>query len=145
MDSVLGGSARGRYTNLELLGRGGMASVYRARDGVHGHNVALKALRIEASTRHREERIAQFHREYRTLAEIAHPRVIQVFDFGVDAEGSYYTMELLDGADLSVRAPLPWREACSLLRDVSSSLALLHSRGYVHRDVSPLNVRCTAD
>ena len=54
-------------------------------------------------------------------------------------------MELLDGGDLRERAPLPWREACALLCDVCSSLALLHSRRLVHRDVSPRNVRCTAD
>ena len=127
----MGESERGRYTDLELLGRGGMASVYRARDTLLDRKVALKALRIDATTSHREERIAQFHCEYRTLAEIAHPRVIQVYDYGVDADAPYYTMELLDGGDLSSRAPLPWREACALLRDVCSSLALLHSRGFV--------------
>jgi tRNA A-37 threonylcarbamoyl transferase component Bud32 len=138
-------SSRGRFLDLQLLGQGGMASVYRARDSANGRKLALKALRIDSSTRHREERIAQFHREYRTLVEIAHPRVIQVYDYGIDADGPYYTMKLLDGADLSALAPLPWRDACALLRDVCSSLALLHSRGYLHRDVSPLNVRCTAD
>ena len=53
-------------------------------------------------------------------------------------------MELLDGQDLRELAPLPWREACALLRDVASSLALLHARRLLHRDVSPRNVRCTA-
>jgi serine/threonine-protein kinase len=134
-----------RYQDIELLGRGGMGAVYRAHDAIRGRTIALKRLLIDAETKHREERIALFHREYRTLAELKHPRMIEVFDYGIDAEGPYYTMELLDGADLSGKAPLPWREACSLARDVCSSLALLHSRGYVHRDVSPLNVRCTED
>jgi hypothetical protein len=137
--------APGRYRDIELLGRGGMGAVYRAEDTVRGHVVALKRLQIDAETKHREERIALFHREYRILVELSHPCVIEVFDYGVDAQGPYYTMELLDGADLSARSPLPWREACSLARDVCSSLALLHSRGYVHRDVSPLNVRCTSN
>lgn len=122
-----------------------MGTVYRADDTVRGCTVALKRVSIRTETKHREELIAMFHREYRTLAELKHPRVIQVFDYGGDAEGPYYTMELLDGVDLSRQAPVPWRRACSLLRDVCSSLALLHSRGYVHRDVSPVNVRCTSD
>lgn len=127
------------------MGRGGVGDVYRAFDPVRQRLVALKTLRLDAETRHREERIAQFHREYRTLAEFSHPSTIRVFDYGVDALGPYYTMELLDGEDLSARVPRPWREACSLGRDVCSSLALLHARGYLHRDVSPLNVRCTGD
>ncbi|HKP59953.1 MAG TPA: protein kinase [Polyangiales bacterium] len=137
--------SRGRFEDLELLGRGGMGAVFRARDSANGRSVALKALQLAPDERHREQLIAHFHREYRTLAELDHPRVIQVFDYGADAEGPYYTMELLDGTDLSRCAPLPWRQACSLARDVCSSLALLHSRGYVHRDVSPPNVRCTSD
>ena len=54
-------------------------------------------------------------------------------------------MELLDGGDLRDRSPLPFREACALIFDVCSSLALLHSRRLVHRDISPRNVRCTRD
>jgi hypothetical protein len=134
----------GRYRDFALLGRGGMGAVYSAYDTVRQQPVALKRLLVDANTRHREERITLFHSEYRTLAELDHPCVIAVYDYGVDAEGPYYTMELLSGSDLSGKAR-PWREACSLVRDVCSSLALLHSRGYVHRDVSPLNVRCTQD
>jgi hypothetical protein len=121
-----------------------MGAVYSAYDAVRDHPIALKRLLVETNTRHRDERIALFHGEYRTLAEIDHPCVITVYDYGLDAEGPYYTMELLSGSDLSGKARA-WREACSLVRDVCSSLALLHSRGYVHRDVSPLNVRCTQD
>ncbi|HEX4353251.1 MAG TPA: protein kinase, partial [Polyangiales bacterium] len=132
-----------RYESVELLGRGGMGAVYRCFDSVRAQVVALKRLALDPETRHREERIALFHREYRTLAELKHPCVIDVFDYGVDAEGPYYTMELLDGADVASKAPMAAGTACSLARDICSSLALLHSRGYVHRDVSPLNVRCT--
>jgi serine/threonine-protein kinase len=138
-------AASARYESLEPIGRGGMGTVYRAYDTGREHLVALKRLRLDAETKHREERIQLFHREYRTLADLNHPRVIEVFDYGVDDDGPYYTMELLDGVDLSSKAPAPWRNACSLVRDVCSSLALLHSRGFVHRDVSPLNVRCTED
>jgi Protein kinase domain/AAA ATPase domain len=132
-----------RYTNITPIRRGGMGAVYKAFDNVRGHLVAIKRLHLQADA-YGDERTALFHLEYRTLAELAHPCVIEVYDYGVDAEGPFYTMELLDGSDLPANAPMRWQDACSVLRDVSSSLALLHSRSYVHRDVSPLNVRCTS-
>ena len=86
-----------------------------------------------------------FEREFHTLSELAHPRIVEVYDYGVDGEGAYYTMELLGGNDLRALGKVPWRRACELLRDVASSLAILHSRRLIHNDVSPRNVRCTAD
>jgi len=80
-----------------------------------------------------------------SLSQLAHPRIIEVYDYGLERRSPYYTMELLDGEDLRERGKLPWREACALLRDVASSLAIIHSRGLVHRDVSARNVRCTSD
>ncbi|MFI5308459.1 MAG: AAA family ATPase, partial [Polyangiales bacterium] len=79
------------------------------------------------------------------LSQLAHPRIIEVYEYGVDAAGAYYTMELLGGQDLRALEKIEWRKACELLRDVASSLALLHSRRLVHCDVSPRNVRCTID
>jgi serine/threonine protein kinase len=88
---------------------------------------------------------ALFEREFYTLAQLSHPSVIEVYDFGVDDAGPFYTMELLEGGDLSTRAPLAFGAACALMMQVCSSLALLHSRRLVHRDISPRNVRCTRD
>ncbi|HET8933435.1 MAG TPA: serine/threonine-protein kinase [Polyangiales bacterium] len=84
-------------------------------------------------------------REYHALSELRHPRIIEVYDYGVDAGVPYYTMELLDGEDLAKVSPLPYRDACRYLRDVASSLALLHARRLLHRDVSPRNGRRTSD
>jgi hypothetical protein len=135
-----------RYELHEVLGRGGMASVYRATDLSNGRQVALKQLTIAATAPEHAHVAALFEREFHTLAQLRHPRVIAVYDYGLNGElGPYYTMELLDGGDLRDRAPLPWREVCALLFDVCSSLALLHSRRLLHRDVSPRNVRCTHD
>ncbi|HEX3593546.1 MAG TPA: protein kinase, partial [Polyangiaceae bacterium] len=86
-----------------------------------------------------------FEREFFTLSHLRHPRIVSVHDYGVDDVGPYYAMELLDGGDLVGQAPVEWRRACALSRDVCSALALLHSRRLVHRDVSPRNVRCTRD
>ncbi|MDD9969130.1 MAG: protein kinase, partial [Myxococcales bacterium] len=130
-----------RYDVHGVLGNGGMGAVYRVTDRHRDCTVALKRLRIEEGQSRKEERVALFHREFRTLAELEHPRVIHVYDYGIDDLGPYYTMELLDGADLREEVPISWRRACLLMRDVCSCLALLHSRGFVHRDVSPLNVR----
>jgi hypothetical protein len=134
-----------RYALGNPLGQGGMASVHEAVDVATGRRVALKRLRAEADTRRRVRNEELFQREYHTLAQLAHPRIVEVHDYGVDADGAYYTMELLDGGDLQQLAPLPWRTACSIARDVASALSLLHSRRLVHRDVSPRNVRRSPD
>jgi tetratricopeptide (TPR) repeat protein len=121
-----------------------MASVYRVRDTRTGKPVALKRSGTRAASKTHRRRVI-LEREYQILAQLTHPRIIDVYDYGVDTDGPYYTMELLDGADLDKSGPLPWREACAVLRDIASSLAILHSRGVIHRDVSARNVRRTAD
>jgi serine/threonine-protein kinase len=134
-----------RYRVDALLGRGGMATVYRVTDAATGRQMALKQLAMPQEPSRRSEMVALFEREFHALAQLSHPQVIEVYDYGVDETGPYYTMELLDGGDLRSRAPLPWRQACSLLCGVGSSLALIHSRRLVHRDVSPANIWCTRE
>jgi hypothetical protein len=133
-----------RYEIHGVLGRGGMACVYLATDSVSGRKVALKELQL-AANQDRAAITALFEREFHTLSQLTHPRVIAVYDYGVSSRGPYYTMELLDGGDLREQTPVPWRRACALLFDVCSSLALLHSRRLLHRDISPRNIRCTRD
>ena len=133
-----------RYEVRALLGRGGMASVYRVLDRTSDGEIALKQLHVTGNSQQAIV-VALFEREFHTLAQLHHPSVITVYDYGFGADGAYYTMELLDGGDLRERAPVPWREACALFFDVCSSLALLHSRRLLHRDVSPRNIRCTLD
>jgi hypothetical protein len=131
------------YHVLGQLGRGGMAVVYRVRDSARNVELALKQLTIPASSPQFAEVSSLFEREYYTLAELSHPSVIEVYDFGLDEAGPYYTMELLDGGDLTELAPLPYELACALMVQVCSSLSLLHARRLVHRDVTPRNVRRT--
>ncbi len=135
-------SIGGRFTVDARLGRGGMAEVYRVRDG-NGRALALKRLLPTRSARQRAQVTELFEQEFHTLAQLAHPRIVRVDDYVGDSELPYYTMELLEGEDLRQRSPLPWRELCSLLCDVCSALSLLHSRRLVHRDLTPANVHCT--
>jgi hypothetical protein len=129
-----------RYVELEQLGHGGMGSVHRVHDRDGGRCLALKRLNTSRS-RNPAGLTEMFHQEFRTLSRLRHPHVVEVYDFGVDPRGPYYTMEWLDGEDLQALAPLPWREVCVLGRDICSALALLHSRRLIHRDASPRNIK----
>lgn len=131
----------GRFRIESELARGGMATVFAAFDTAHARSVALK--RLEP---HAPQRVATlFEREFYVLSSLRHPRIVEVYEFGIDAIGPFYTMELLAGADLRDLAPLPPTAACRYVRDVASSLALLHARRLLHRDVSPRNVRTLPD
>jgi tetratricopeptide (TPR) repeat protein len=137
------GLIAGRYEVQAVVGRGGMGAVYRVRDQCTDRELALKRLHVRS--RRKNQLLAHFEREFLTLAQLRHPRIIEVHDYGVDSAGAYYTMELLSGQDLRAVAPVPWRVACNYLREVATSLALLHARGLVHRDVTPQNVRVGED
>jgi hypothetical protein len=134
-----------RYQIQALLGHGGMARVFRVLDSVTDRQLALKQLTQKGEHDERVDAVALFENEFHVLSQLNHPCVIKVYDYGVCRSGPYYTMELLDGGDLRERAPLPWREACRFFFGICSSLALLHSRRLIHRDISPRNIRCTQD
>jgi tetratricopeptide (TPR) repeat protein len=129
---------------LERLASGGMGTVYRVLDRVAGEERVLKRMQVQEGARARYF-LEAFEREYQVLRTLDHPRIIRAFDYGIDDEGPYYTMELLDGNDLRRTAPTPYKTACSRLRDVATSLVLLHARRLLHRDLSPGNVRLTSD
>jgi serine/threonine-protein kinase len=124
----------GRYRILRLLGEGGMGVVYEVRDEATGQRLALKRIHGHISNR------TLFEREYRTLASLHHPGIVKVFDYGVEEAGAFYTMELLEGTDLSNAAPMPWREVCGCLRECASILGVLHAHRLVHRDLNPRNI-----
>lgn len=141
LDAVRSETA-GRYRLGRQLAEGGMGTILLAFDSFARREVAYKRLRV-ANESARPRVTALFEREYNTLSQLAHPNIVEVYDYGLDAEGPYYTMELLAGEDLAAAAPLGISEACRLLRDVASALALLHARRVLHRDVTPANVRLT--
>jgi hypothetical protein len=129
----------------KILGQGGMAVVYQVLDKLTGKTLALKQLAVTGSIKTHESRAGLFEYEFHTLAQMSHPRIIEVYNYGKDDAVPYYTMELLDGGDLKELAPLPWKRACALMIDACSALGLIHSRRQVHRDLTPRNVRCTRD
>jgi serine/threonine-protein kinase len=130
----------GRYEIGEIIGRGGMGSVYAARDPRHSRDVAIKVLDADNAM---PDARTRFLREIRVTAGLTHPGIIPVFDSG-DAEGLlYYVMPLLRGESLRQRLAhqaLSPTEACALIADVADALDLAHRHGVVHRDVKPENI-----
>ena len=117
-----------------------MGAVFRGIDPSTKKRVAIKRLLSN------EPRLVQmFEREFHALRSLQHPRIIEVYEYGQTPEGAYYSMELLDGADLRELTPLHFTRACGYLRDVGLSLGLIHARRMLHRDLSPRNVRVTSD
>jgi serine/threonine protein kinase/tetratricopeptide (TPR) repeat protein len=131
----------GRYRIEKQLGRGGAASVYKALDLASGKPVALKRLAENASAR----LASLFELEYHTLSTVKHKNIVEVYDYGSDALGPYYVMELLEGQDLSHFRRLDWQSAARHACEVASALSVLHARRLVHRDVSARNVWCVPD
>jgi tRNA A-37 threonylcarbamoyl transferase component Bud32 len=132
-----------RYTLLEVLGDGGMARVYLARDNVLDREVALKVLRDQHALD--EALVERFRREARNAAALNHPNIVQVYDQGRDDDGTYYiAMEYVPGGTLKDRmareGPLAPREAAGVASRVAVALEVAHGRGIVHRDIKPQNV-----
>lgn len=119
-----------------------MATVYEVVDTATGRQLALKRLHDQGDVAKRQRIIELFEREFHTLSHLAHPHVVEAYDYGVDERGPYYTMELLEGGEISQIVPVPWQRACEIARDICSALSLVHSRRLVYRDLNPRNVRC---
>ncbi len=134
-----------RYQVTNTLGKGGMAVVYQVIDNSTNRKLALKQLLAKKEKDRWDHAAAHFEHEFHALCQLSHPKIVQVYEYGVGVDGPYYTMELLDGGDLRERSPLPWIQVCEILRDICSALSLLHSRRLIHRDVSTRNIRCTKD
>jgi eukaryotic-like serine/threonine-protein kinase len=140
----------GSYHLVELLGRGGMGEVWRAEHRLLARGAAIKLIRPEllgaSSEADARTMLRRFEREAQATASLSSPHTIRVFDFGVagDRTTFYYVMELLAGRDLETLVrefgPVPADRMLFLLRQICHSLADAHSRGLVHRDVTPANI-----
>jgi serine/threonine-protein kinase len=136
-----------RYELEELVGTGGMSSVYRARDQLLERLVALKVLHPHYSDD--AEYVERFRREARSVAQLSHPHIVTVIDRGEDDGQQYIVFEYVDGENLKQflerTGPLPTRRAVELALEIADALAFAHEHGLVHRDVKPQNVLLTPD
>jgi len=137
----------GRYELTHLIARGGMAQVFRARDRLLDRPVAIKVLFPELSVD--RAFVERFRREAQAAANLSHPNIVPVFDWGEDGGTYFIVMEFIDGQPLSalMRAsgPLPPRQVAEIGTHVAAALAYAHRHGVVHRDVKPGNVLLTSD
>jgi serine/threonine protein kinase len=135
------GPFAGRYTIERELGRGGMATVYRARDLRHDRAVALKVLHPELAASMGGERFA---REIRLLAGLHHPHILPLFDSGEHDGAVFYVVPCMEGESLRQRLDrerqLPLEDALRITREVAGALDHAHRRGVIHRDIKPENI-----
>jgi tRNA A-37 threonylcarbamoyl transferase component Bud32 len=134
------------YTLLEVIGHGGMATVYRANQERLDRTVAIKVL--SENLAHSTEFMERFRREARTAANMRHPNVITVHDFGEDERGvPYLVLEYIEGPTLAdlMDAGLDDARIPDLLDQIAAGLDYAHARGVVHRDIKPGNVLFTDD
>ena len=132
----------GRFEVVRLLGRGGMGEVHLCRDTKVGREVAIKFLRLDLVAD--APLLERFRREARAVGQLAHAHIVTLYDYEVDASGTYLVMELLRGVDLAahVRAngPLAPAEVRRIALQVLDALEYAHARQIVHRDIKPSNL-----
>jgi serine/threonine protein kinase len=141
-DELLPGTAVGDYDIEGEIGHGGMGVVYRATHPVIGKQAAIKVLRRDMAKN--RDTVERFIQEARSVNQIGHPNIVDIFAFGTLADGRpYLMMDLLGGESLRARlrrGPLHLSEAASVLDEVAFALAATHAKGIVHRDLKPDNV-----
>jgi serine/threonine-protein kinase len=144
---VVGDVVGERYELEELVGTGGMSSVYRAHDRLLDRKVALKVLHSHYGDD--GEYVERFRREARAVARLSHPNIVTVIDRGEEDGRQFIVFEYVDGQNLKAlvdrSGALPIATALSLAHQIARGLAFAHSRGIVHRDVKPQNVLMNGD
>lgn len=138
---------KGKFEIIKLIGKGGMASVYKARQLNLNRIIALKV--IHPNLIYDQEFVDRFLLEARVCASLSHPNIISIYDFG-EAQGIYYiAMELLEGNDIAAliqkKKKLRPQTATDYLAPIAHALLYMHNRGYMHRDVKSSNIFITND
>jgi eukaryotic-like serine/threonine-protein kinase len=144
---VVGTTIAGRYELEEVVGHGGMSSVFKAHDSLLERNVALKVLHEQYNED--EDFVERFKREARSVAQLQHPNIVTVIDRGEEDGRQYIVFEYIDGENLKEftvrKGRLEVREALEIAIEVAQALAFAHEHGLVHRDVKPQNVLLNGD
>jgi len=139
--ALIGAVLADRYAVQEVIGQGGMATVYQALDSRHDRRVALKVFHSDLAATVGEDR---FLREIRITAGLNHPHILPLLDSGVSEGVLYYVMPRVTGGSLrdllASGAEIPLEAAVRIAREVASALDYAHSRGVVHRDIKPENI-----
>ncbi|MBD1379999.1 Stk1 family PASTA domain-containing Ser/Thr kinase [Metabacillus arenae] len=139
---LVGKRLHGRYKIQEVIGGGGMANVYLARDVILEREVAVKVLRFDFAND--EEFIRRFRREAQSATSLAHPNIVSIYDVGEEEDIYYIVMEYVEGQTLKQyiqqNAPLHPREALNIIEQIVSAIAHAHENQIVHRDIKPHNI-----
>jgi len=142
----IGQIVKERYEILQVLGEGGMAFVYKARDTQLERFVAIKTLKPNYVNQ--ETFVDRFKREAKTAANLNHPNIVQIFDWGIEEE-PYFVMEYIEGETLtsiiSKNKTISLSDILFIGAQVSSGLHAAHQKGLVHRDIKPGNIMITPD
>ena len=140
--SLSPGQMLAHYEILELIGKGGMGEVYRARDTKLGREVAIKVLPEEFAQD--KDRVARFEREARLLASLNHPHIATLHGFEESDGQQFLVMELVEGETLAERiaaGPIPIHETLPLFKQIAEGLEAAHEKGVIHRDLKPANIK----
>src|SRR6185437_8104602 len=136
-----------RYELEELVGHGGMSSVYRAHDSLLERHVALKILHEQYNAD--EDFVERFKREARSVAQLQHPNIVTVIDRGEEDGRQYIVFEYIEGENLKEhvvrKGRLDLRDALEIAHEIARGLAFAHDHGLIHRDVKPQNVLLNGD
>jgi eukaryotic-like serine/threonine-protein kinase len=142
MTTLLGTTLNGRYRLEARIGAGGMSTVYRATDETLQRQVAIKLMNREIATD--SDQLERFRREARAVAQLSHPHIVGVIDYGEDDSRPYIVFEYVEGETLKERirrnGRLPITEAVAYAIEIARALGTAHARHIVHRDVKPQNV-----
>lgn len=137
----------GRYELIEKIGEGGMAVVYKAKCRLLNRYVAIKILRPEYTKD--SQFVESFKRESQAAASLSHPNIVSVYDVGKEGNINYIVMELIEGRPLSEiikeQAPMDYRKAIEIIKQVAAALSIAHKNHIIHRDVKPHNILITND
>lgn len=141
-DSFIGQTFEGRYTIVNVIGTGGMATVYGAYDQVAGRSVAIKMMKKKLE--HNARQIKLFVNESTALSLLSHPNIVQVYNTAITNSTKYIIMEYVEGITLKKhidhRGALPEREVIYYATQILSALDYIHSKGIVHCDIKPQNI-----